>query len=64
VRTGIDNDVSTASIQARLVRNLPDIVAKVPKPDERVATWATRPRPGNIPRWPYRRWRYQPGPYA
>jgi hypothetical protein len=34
IRAGIDNEQSPASIQAALVRSLPDIVDKLPKPAE------------------------------
>jgi hypothetical protein len=34
IRAAIDNEQSAANIQAKLVRQLPDIVAKLPKPTE------------------------------
>lgn len=34
IRAGIDNDQTPASIQAQLVAALPEIVARLPKPDE------------------------------
>jgi hypothetical protein len=34
IRAEIDNDQSPATIQARLIDSLPDIVSRLPKPDE------------------------------